>query len=173
MSAYIVDGATLDYLVSFASNGRREVSVYVPRDAVDTWIPAELANEPVRGNRWKVAGNEDVAWAILMHQNWRSVERRYEGQYAEEFARDALLRPFRLRGETRPLWVLKCCDCYDYQASETPDYTGTFAAALVNAIRHAAIRALPGYEDAPWGVDDEQAGPVVVSLAQMGRRRRA
>lgn len=49
--------------------------------------------------------------------------------------------------------ILKSCDCLEYQSCETPDYRQSVAYRLLNAIRRAAIRALPGYEDGPWGFE--------------------
>lgn len=37
-----------------------------------------------------------------------------------------------------------------YQSCETPDYQETNACKLVDLIRHYAIEALPGYEEAKW-----------------------
>lgn len=48
------------------------------------------------------------------------------------------------------LHILKMCDCLEYQSCETEDYRQTIGFELLDAIRGAAIHALPGYEDAPW-----------------------
>lgn len=48
--------------------------------------------------------------------------------------------------------ILKQCDCFDYQACEVDGYESTEAAAIINGIREAAIRNLPGYDNAPWGI---------------------
>jgi len=51
------------------------------------------------------------------------------------------------------LTVLKACDGFDYQASETPDYETSLAAIVIRAIRKWAITRLPGYSDAPgWSM---------------------
>jgi hypothetical protein len=49
-----------------------------------------------------------------------------------------------------PVALLKMCDCLESQSSETNDYRLTLAFELLDDIRRAAIRALPGYDDAPW-----------------------
>ena len=46
--------------------------------------------------------------------------------------------------------VLKMCNCLSYQSCETNDWESTPAHKLLQAIKEAAIRVLPGYEDAPW-----------------------
>lgn len=46
--------------------------------------------------------------------------------------------------------ILKMCDCLEYQSCETEDWDKSVAYSIVRAIRKAAVRALPGYDDAPW-----------------------
>lgn len=95
----------------------------------------------------------------LYRENVRSVAHRYP-----DLARDDLPGPIADAGfvdvlprETtrsdlhlQPVEILKMCDCTEYQSCETDDWRETVAYRLLNAIRRAAIRALPGYEDAPW-----------------------
>lgn len=50
----------------------------------------------------------------------------------------------------QPVWLLKMCDCLEYQSCETDDWQTTPACDLLRAIRKAAIRALPGYDAGPW-----------------------
>ena len=49
-----------------------------------------------------------------------------------------------------PLHILHMCSCLEYQSCESPDWRETLAYRLILAIKDAAIRALPGYDDAPW-----------------------
>jgi hypothetical protein len=79
---------------------------------------------------------------LLLAQSVRSYNRRYDKNVTAEFTwnPDA--------PEYSPVEILKACDCYDYQACETDDYDATLAHAIVEEIRHAAICALPGYEEA-------------------------
>jgi hypothetical protein len=51
-----------------------------------------------------------------------------------------------------PVSILKLCDCLEYQSCETEDYNETVAYRLLNVIRRAAIRILPGYDDAKWEI---------------------
>jgi hypothetical protein len=53
--------------------------------------------------------------------------------------------------------ILKMCQCFDYQACELPDYNSTEAAQQIDWIKGKAIRALSGYDDAPyeWSAPDE------------------
>lgn len=47
--------------------------------------------------------------------------------------------------------IFKTCDHYEYQSCECPDYFTTPAAQVIDVIRRAAIRRLPGYNLAKWG----------------------
>jgi len=94
---------------------------------------------------------EDVARYfanVLMWENVRSVRARYNHEWSV-----APLIPTPL-GEhcvgLTPLHILKMCDCLEYQSCETDDYHTTTAWHLLQAIRRAAIRELPGYDEAPW-----------------------
>jgi hypothetical protein len=60
-------------------------------------------------------------------------------------------RPFETGGRApSPVETLKLCACYRYQSSRSEDWEGSEAAAIVDALEHCAIVALPGYDDAPW-----------------------
>jgi hypothetical protein len=48
---------------------------------------------------------------------------------------------------------------FEYQACELPGWVGSEAGRFVDALRHALIRALPGYSDGPWTVDDTPEPP--------------
>ena len=64
----------------------------------------------------------------------------------------AELRGYTWTRASRPaVSVIKACHCFDYQACEVPDWGTSWAKAAVEAIEAIAIRALPGYEAAPWG----------------------
>ena len=54
------------------------------------------------------------------------------------------------RSQVSPVAILKMCDCLEYQYCETEDGEKSLAHVLMQNIRKAAIRQLPGYEDAPW-----------------------
>ena len=52
-----------------------------------------------------------------------------------------------------PVQVLKAVHCFDYQSCEHPEWEASEAYSIVKAIEHDAMRALPGYDDAAWGID--------------------
>ncbi len=48
--------------------------------------------------------------------------------------------------------VLKACNCLEYQSCEHPGWEASEARAFIQALKDKAVRALPGYESARWGV---------------------
>ena len=72
--------------------------------------------------------------------------------------------------ELQPVAIVKACDCLDYQASDWSSWEGSDANRHLAAIRRAAValakwpagastnsRALPGYDAAPWHLDEPDA----------------
>lgn len=166
MSAYVVDGRTIDYMIAWAgrhrgnhANGPR---VMLTPEEYDAWIGA--------GNGHLLSGDRDFAYVyigrmreteagrILMGENVRSVRTRYP-----DIAPDDLPGPsdqaevwgytFRAIGvEPRPDWTYECCRCWQYQSCETEDHEDTLAWRMVEAIKKDAADAMA--EGAPWGVTD-------------------
>ena len=127
-----------------------------------------------------------VAWAIradvlpdavspdavaheLASANRAAFNERYGGRYQMEFEPFAGLD--RSAGaELLPVAIVKACDCLDYQASDWSSWDGSDANRHLVAIRRAAValakwpagastnsRALPGYDAAPWHLDEPDA----------------
>ena len=102
----------------------------------------------------------------LYQENIRSVRERYPDDAWDELpgptVKPAHLIVDRMDFEHRkyrlgPVAILKMCDGLEYQACETEDWEQTAAFRLLQAIRRATIRALPGYEDAPWDYCADEA----------------
>lgn len=93
---------------------------------------------------------------VLWDENVRSVQHRYpgdddmasdeDGAMVFDVPPDELTSLFLLD----PVSILKMCDGLEYQSCENSNYYETTAYALLNMVRKAAVRALPGYADAPW-----------------------
>lgn len=136
MSAYIVDRATIDALVHAA------ISV---RDFGYQWTP-------------------DAIGQMLTDANVASVRYRY---YRDDD--DSLPGPVSAEWKTPytfPLYestrwpspdlgfVFKQLSCFEYQSCERPDWRDSEAFAFCEALRHAYIARVPGYESAPWGCSE-------------------
>lgn len=160
MSAFVVAPEPLSYLVAAAMRYEARIlrhpgnwNSFHRFGASSAWTefpePRPIDRKP---RSWA-----DFAVAILHEQNERSVRHRYddaeeEGMLIErpDFSSERL-------PAIEPLQVLKACDCYDYQACETPDYEQTEAHRFVAEIRSLAIMELPGYDKAAWCIDPELA----------------
>lgn len=96
---------------------------------------------------------------ILYAENIRSCGERYPDDDVDDLpgeihkpaqiiitGRDDCSAAYRLPA----ISILKMCNCLEYQSCETDDWRKTLAYVLLGDIRAAAIRVLPGYENAPW-----------------------
>lgn len=56
-----------------------------------------------------------------------------------------------------PVVALKALDCYEYQSCELPNWRETPAYRFCDWLRDSLIGKLPGYDDAPWEIEDAHA----------------
>jgi len=177
MSAYIVDPRTIDYLVSWAKAhqyGNRALGVR--RTSKEKDAP-DLISEFVEWSNFG-GGSEhhgrfevmrvpaNVLGQLLLNENVRSIQGRYPDtvdniENAPGPIDQTRVHEYEHRGvgdTLRPAWVVRSCDCLEYQSCETDDYRETWAFALMQAIRESAVNALVG-EDAPWGVTQSDLTP--------------
>ena len=144
MSAYVCADAQFKALAIFAV---RKISGAMNVDPAYVNGAQDLKNEKplVIANRYA---------ALLLAENVRSVRYRYSddiGDYEPVIVTDADISN---AAQLDPVVILKLCANLDYQSCETPDWKTTQAHGLLEQIRDEAIRQLPGYEDAPWGLLD-------------------
>lgn len=100
---------------------------------------------------------------MLARQNLRSVDHRYDGnaEAVADFNVQAVIsapssKQIR-RWREKPLApgeLFKALDCYEYQACENDDWKQTQAKDLCDIIRKMACQEVPGWEAAPWGIND-------------------
>ena len=125
-----------------------------------------------------LAASPDAVAHELASANRAAFNERYGGRYQMEF------EPFggldRSAGaELLPVAIVKACDCLDYQACDWTSWESSDANVYLDAIRRAAvtlafgsmraaaaaladpgqhaIRELPGYDAAPWCLDEPDA----------------
>lgn len=162
MSAFVVDPRTIDYLIQYAQQhrgyGQSGVGITVPRSLAKADLPAWLDYQP--GDRFyaqSVSANE--LGQVLLTENVRSVRARYEDCPSDDLPGPIDRRriwSYRFQpilAPLKPAWVVKACDCLDYQSCETSDWQETLAYAIVQAIRESAIGDLT--DKAPWGISDD------------------
>lgn len=128
MSCFIVNPNHISALVRWAC--RANISVY-------------YGNPP---RRLAIAGNEQETCDLLLAENTRSFNYRYGETVDETMVYDAFATSLR------PIDVLKACDCLAYQSCEHDGWETSTAKVIVSAIKEAAIRELPGYDEAPWEI---------------------
>jgi hypothetical protein len=138
MSAFMVSDKHIDALVIFAV--RHNVSFRV------------------NGNRVNVTKtNAEEIGQQLVDENFRSVNARYaertEGYFGKAPTYKIEITKALSKPDLEPVVVIKQCHCYAYQACENDNWEQSAAFEIVNAIEAAAVRKLPGYDAAPWGID--------------------
>lgn len=148
MSAYVVPTDTIDFLVTAAA--KYQEHFYAPLDP-STTDALTLGSAPMAydGNTFRLDARTDAdrIGSILLAQNIRSVNYRYDDiAPIPDYTYHAV--PY---SQITPVDVLKSVRCLIYQSCETPDYHQSFAMAILTSIQSAAIHALNGYSDAPWG----------------------
>jgi hypothetical protein len=87
---------------------------------------------------------------LLYDENVRSLHARYRDG-AKEMIGDGGYR-YEDVNRPNPLDALKLCNGYSYQACESDDWDRTLAHAAIGTIKESLVRALPGYDEAPWGL---------------------
>lgn len=96
------------------------------------------------GYRYGIKPNDHgELFRLLKQANLDSLAARY-GDPRE------VAEPRRGRLAVPPLEVVKAIECLEYQCNEVEGWEQTDAARTLDSIRRAAVRAIDGYDDAPW-----------------------
>lgn len=145
MSAWIVSKRHIDYMLSagLALDPHGPLRWFVP---VGATVPEGGARVEWRELTRETAGRVGV---MLWAENFKSVGHRY----GESDTETELYEFARYRGEVEPVQVLKAIECFEYQSCEHDEWERSEAHAFCEALRHAAINRLPGYEAAAWGIE--------------------
>jgi hypothetical protein len=148
MSAFIVSHDHIDAVVTYAVQTR-----------ISFWNPE--ANKRIEITRTTA---EEIG-RILLHENETSVRYRYNetnpgelpgtiGENAETYA----YRPFfRAGGSLTVIQAIKAVGCLEYQSCEHHEWEDSLAWRICDAIKSAAIHRLPGYDNAGWHINREEA----------------
>jgi hypothetical protein len=154
MSAYVVDRNHILYLLAAATSSAIE-----PHGKF-SWF---------HDGHWHYVRSDESERAaevanLLWRENIASVSARYPnesratlpGPCYENFVIEPAEFPASFK-VINPVQVIKACDCYEYQSCEHEAWKTSEAHAFISALRSAAWRALPGYDDAEWGAPREEA----------------
>ncbi len=138
MSAYIVTDYHINALVSFAVRAKACYSV----NGNHVYITRE---------------NAESVGRILMDANVQSVSHLYGARLSDEEKNAGADYRFAEPNRTfSPVEIIKACHCLDYQSCEVETWRGSVAHAVLQGIKAYAENALPGYDAAPWGLDEER-----------------
>lgn len=121
---------------------------------------AALSNYYVRksGRQFSLRERIDLA-NMLMAENVKSVNARYDhDEEPETFEADEIINGPSYDAVT----ILKAAQCYSYQSCEHDGWMTSEAHDVIEFIKSMAISALPGYDEAPWEIED----PVLMNIRQ-------
>jgi hypothetical protein len=156
MSAFIVSRTHIAYMV--------ECALRLSRNGGLSWY----WGDPIRHRTLRCADYKMATelGAMLADENAKSIAARYGpdepaemGAFTYEKHRDPRI-PFNV------VALLKACDCYEYQACEHEEWKASEACAFVGSLRGYAWRSLPGYEDAPWCLEDSDSRAIGTAKAR-------
>lgn len=142
----------------------------VSKAHIDALVTAGLINCQHAHLRWEHDGegrqldytNADEIGSMLWAENVRSVQARYpdileeQGDYPGpiDFEAEQVFAYRWQRNTIEPVAVLKAIDCYQYQSCEHGDaWRASEAFQFCEALKEDMIGRLPGYREAPWGID--------------------
>lgn len=152
MSAYIVDDAHIDAILSYANLRSRDLHFYphVPYSFDDT------------DDLTKVG-------MVLKAANFASVNHRYNEN--DEPDEPYTFRFFRM---ITPVEAYKACRCLDYQSCERDDWAGSEAQRLIEGIERQAVRDMAnqlGYDNCKgWSFNEEERGNPGIPLTSLIRK---
>lgn len=150
MSAFIVDKVHIDLLITAGLEFRTYTAGF------SWWHEGSGKRIELRDNTAHEVGQ--MLWA----ENLASVAGRYPNDSSGErpgpigFEDDMVLtyRFERVPGRMDIATVAKAIACYEYQSCEHDGWGTSSARMFCEALRHACLSRLPGYEAAPWGFTD-------------------
>jgi hypothetical protein len=157
MSAFVVSTVHIDAMLTAGLRlhlpyGDRPLRWWWPEiDAPSdrgSWTSAEAQRQASERERTLTPDSAGRVGAMLLAENRRSMDHRYNEEELEE--------PYLFRELPRvpdPIVVLKAIDGYRYQSCEHPIWAGSEAAAFCAALQERAIQCLPSYAEAPWGIE--------------------
>lgn len=148
MSAFIVSNTQINALVRYASRLGL------------TYRWAGLAR--------RVGGMEQETVEMLLAANYDSVNARYK---ENELPREIVYRIDAPMLDA--IKAIKLANSLAYQSCEFDEYEASESKAFTDALVSWAVNNLPGYDAAPWTIeDDEPAGPVGL-VEQMNAMKKA
>ena len=98
---------------------------------------------------------------ILIAENVKSVCCRYEDAEEESYANEMQME-VTIKDKYRidllafsHVEMLKLIHCLNYQSCEHPHWRQSLGYRILKALERSLLRDLPGYDEAPWRIDDD------------------
>jgi len=91
---------------------------------------------------------------VLFDANQKSLQARYGDEPSDRTPRAVVHGDIAWVQGLPAVVVLKQANCYAYQACEFDGWEKSEARRIVETVKANAINRLPGYDDAPWGIDE-------------------
>ena len=89
---------------------------------------------------------------VLKKANIRSLDARYGKQLIDPKIEYRDIP--EVMSETLPLVnILVACRCFEYQSCESNTWDDSYAKRIIDNIVNLTIENLPGFHDAPWGIE--------------------
>jgi len=139
MSAFICSDTHVNAIVTYAAE--KQISYWNPQTCEHVRITMHNVEEIGR---------------LLMDENVRSYCHRYADADDDDKSAGAVYVFKRFATPLTAIEVIKACHCLSYQSCETDDWGGTLAHKILQAIISHAICNLPGYDPAPWGINERR-----------------
>lgn len=147
MSAYTVDTEHIRTLVWAGQNFGR------PHEPL-TWIapenpafPETLIVTQFATHRQLTDETAESIGQILLDENVSSVNHRYDEDEPCVYDHGTPAHT-----QWTAVEILSAISCYEYQASEHPEWDTSEAKTIIEALRNRLISTLPGYTDGPWEI---------------------
>jgi len=157
MSAFMVSRAHIDAIVA--------VAVFGPsRCAASNWRGPYFGN-PSRRATYCIASE---IGEMLVKENLSSIHHLYSDTATNPTTTPGPIEQYWLAPYVFPcaalkprklpdaLQTLKLITCYEYQSCEHPEWHDSDARDFCESLRRALIRALPGYDAAPWEWNEQE-----------------
>lgn len=151
MSSFMVDSVHIDVLVHVAIHG--------PSNGVGTWDKLYFSNQ----SRSITYDTADLVGAMLIAENLKSINHCYPDTIADPSGVPGPIEQYWLQAYTWTdhryrlsiLEALSALACYEYQSCEHPEWDASEARQFCEALRNRLIHRMPGFEQAPWGWNED------------------
>ena len=164
MSAWICSPLHIKALAIFATNLTGHVFGRHTKTADGEWIKTQVKEFPLVYLDFEEAQDLSDATTvarILMTENIKSVCHRYDEEEAKYYWQELNVdvspadKTHFPKLRLTPIQLIKLIHCLNYQSCDHDEWDATLARKILATLEDHLIRTMPGYEEAPWGIEDD------------------